>query len=607
VRQTGAAGTPSTLTGGLGVRAKPVYSQGFQSLAWSLVRSLPYDDAGRPDLRSPGRLLWWIARGQWTSLLNGMGWGVTWFVAQALMPATIGQAIDHGVVAHDLSALVLWTVAVLGLAATTALSGMLRHRAAVANWLMAAFRVIQVLGTHAARTGEALPRQIPTGEVVATVASDAQRIGGMYDVSARFAGAVASYVVVAIVLLRTSVPLGLVVLLGVPVVTMALGVLIRPLHHRQSAQREEVGRLTILGADTVAGLRVLRGIGGESVYRRRYAEQSGRVRDHGIQVARIQSVMDAAQVLLPGVFVVLITWLGARFAIEGRISPGQLVAAYGYAAFLVGPLATAVEMADRATRAYVGARRVIRVLSVQPSVKEATVTAPMPEPGADLVDTRSGLVVAPGRLTAVVSADPEESAALADRLGRFGAPDGVRLGGVSLSALPLGELRRRIVVSETDPRLFTGILRAELAGTDAGPVTAADLAAAIEVASAADAVDATPDGLDGQIEERGRSLSGGQRQRLALVRALLRDAETLVLVEPTSAVDAHTEARIGQRLRQARAGRSTVVMTSSPLLLDHADQVAFVEDGVVRATGTHDELLETSPEYRAVVLRGEEE
>jgi ABC-type bacteriocin/lantibiotic exporter with double-glycine peptidase domain len=101
-------------------------------------------------------------------------------------------------------------------------------------------------------------------------------------------------------------------------------------------------------------------------------------------------------------------------------------------------------------------------------------------------------------------------------------------------------------------------------------------------------------------------LSGGQRQRLALARALLLDAETLVLVEPTSAVDAHTEARIGQRLRAARSGRSTVVMTSSPLLLDSADRVVFLAGGTVQATGTHEELLETSAAYRAVVLRGEE-
>ncbi len=579
------------------------------------MRSLPYADPGQPDLRSPGRLLWWIARKQWRALLTGMTWGTLWFAAQALLPATIGAAINQGVIAGDGRALVGWAGVVLALAVTVSFCGIMRHRAAVANWLQAAFRVIQLLGEHTAGTGSALPQQIPTGEVVATVASDAQRVGGMYDVFARFTGAVVAYVIVAVILLRISVPLGLLVLIGVPIVTLALGGLIVPLHHRQAEQREHVGRLTTLGADTVAGLRVLRGIGGEETFAGRYARESEQVRREGVRVAAVQSVLDAAHVLLPGVFVVLITWIGARFAIEGKISAGGLVAAYGYAAFLVAPLGTTIEMADRATRAYVGARRVIRVLSVRPAVRDPLVSGASPARGAALEDPESGLVLAPGELTAIVSAYPEESAALADRLGRFGAGEsgpgnesaaGVQLGGVRLSALPLAEVRQRVVVSETEPRLFTGVLREELAGPDGVDISDADIWAAIEVASAADAVDALPEGLESRLEERGRSLSGGQRQRLALARALLRDAETLVLVEPTSAVDAHTEARIGQRLRDARAGRSTVVITSSPLLLDHADRVVFLAGGRVRASGTHEELLDSTPAYRSVVLRGEE-
>ncbi|MEI2648417.1 MAG: ABC transporter transmembrane domain-containing protein [Dermatophilaceae bacterium] len=152
---------------------------------------------------------------------------------------------------------------------------------------------------------------------------------------ARFSGAVVSYVVVAVLLLRASLELGLVVLLGVPLLVATLGLVVRPLQRRQTAQREESGRLIGLGADTVAGLRVLRGIGGEQEFLQRYAVQSRAVRDSGFRVAGFQATLDAAQVLLPGLFVIVVTWLGARFAIDGRITPGQLVAFYGYSAFLV--------------------------------------------------------------------------------------------------------------------------------------------------------------------------------------------------------------------------------------------------------------------------------
>ena len=122
-----------------------------------------------------------------------------------------------------------------------------------------------------------------------------------------------------------------------------------------------------------------------------------------------------------------------------------------------------------------------------------------------------------------------------------------------------------------------------------------------------DILEAQPGGLDSVVAERGREFSGGQQQRLRLVRALLADPPVLVLVEPTSAVDAHTEARIADQLARARAGRTTVVCTTSPLMLDRADHVIYLEGGRVVAEGSHRELLDTAPAYAATVTRGEDE
>lgn len=115
--------------------------------------------------------------------------------------------------------------------------------------------------------------------------------------------------------------------------------------------------------------------------------------------------------------------------------------------------------------------------------------------------------------------------------------------------------------------------------------------------------DADRDPMRTRITERGRSLSGGQRQRLALARSLITDPEALVLDEPTSAVDSHTEARVATGIAGLRRGRTTVAFASSPLLLDVADRVVLVHEGSVVAVGTHRDLLRTEPRYRAVVTR----
>ena len=123
------------------------------------------------------------------------------------------------------------------------------------------------------------------------------------------------------------------------------------------------------------------------------------------------------------------------------------------------------------------------------------------------------------------------------------------------------------------------------------------------MANAEDVYDSLPGGWQGLLDERGRGLSGGQRQRVVLARALAAEAPVLVLVEPTSAVDAHTEARIAARVAAVRTGRTTVVSTASPLWLHYADRVVLVVDGRTAESGTHQDLLRDSPAYRRVVAR----
>jgi ABC-type multidrug transport system fused ATPase/permease subunit len=259
------------------------------------------------------------------------------------------------------------------------------------------------------------------------------------------------------------------------------------------------------------------------------------------------------------------------------------------------------------------------VLRIAPATSDRHSGATPPPRGAELVDVASGLVVRPGKFTAIVDPDPDAAAAVATRLGRFDdavhreAP--VLWGGIDHTTVPVAAVRKRIVVSGANPYLFAGPLLDELdvqSSRDTAPVATTTgrirrVNRALQAASAAETVDALPGGLAAPMTERGRSFSGGQRQRLSLARALLTDAEVLILIEPTSAVDSYTESEIAGQLRTVRGDRTTVLVTSSPLLLGTADTIAVMRHGHVLGTGTHAELLRQADEigdlYRSVVAR----
>jgi ABC-type multidrug transport system fused ATPase/permease subunit len=456
---------------------------------------------------------------------------------------------------------------------------------------------------HAARLGAVLPRRISTGEVVAVTASDMEHIGDAYEASNRTAGAVLAFAGVATLMVVTTPVLGIVVVIGTPVLMLIVGPMMRPLERRQAEQRKLFGATTTIASDTVTGLRILRGIGGEDLIVRNYKTASQQVRQAGVRVARVASLMEASQILLPGLFAVLIAWLGARLAVTQQITPGQLVSAYAYAAFLVLPLRTFAEMAEVLTKAVVASKRIIAVLRLDRDITSPDHPVPMPEAStATLADALSGAEFKPGLCTAVVCERRADADALAERLARYVDAD-VRFGGLPLAELDLAAVRAAILLADPHPHMFSGPLAEELDPTS--HANRRDIEAAIGIADAKDVVDALPDGLDTEVIEQGRFFSGGQRQRLVLARSLVTDPDVLIMLEPTSAVDAHTESRIAGQLATARAGRTTIVFSTSPLLATAADEVVFLPaGGKTAATGNHHALLRQNPAYRAVVTRG---
>ncbi|MGJ7876816.1 ABC transporter ATP-binding protein [Streptomyces rochei] len=589
-----------------------------------------YADPGTPDRRGGWRYLAWLVRRQWPRCLAGAVLASFWMVLLAATPYLMARAIDHGLTTGDLGALAGWTGALVAAGVFNAWLGIMRHRTMTRVRMDANFRTVKVVVGHAARLGAALRRQVGAGEVVTIGVGDVQTISTSLTAVGPGVGAVVAYACVGGLLLSVSTRLALVVLLGVPLLGVVLGPLMGRLQGREAEYRERQSVLTALIGDLAGGLRVLNGLGGKSLVAEAFRRDSGRLREQGYRVGAVTSWIQALGVGLPMLFLALVTWMGARLAARGQISVGELVSVYGYVVALGWPVAFLIEMGHQLSRGVVAARRVVAFLRLEPEPDTGTRDAPA-EPSV-LYDPASGVRVRPGRLTALAGARPADAAELIDRLGRY-APSEVTWGDVPLSEVPLAQVRERILVAEAEADLFAGTLR-EVIGVRGRPIEGADrgdvglrragptgddepadtrrplaapshasLARAIRTAAAEDILQSLPDGLETPVAAQARDLSGGQRQRVRLARALFADPEVLLAVEPTSALDAHTEATVARRLRDARAGRTTVVACTSPLLLDRADVVHHLVDGKVVATGTHRELLAAEPGYRALVSR----
>jgi ABC-type multidrug transport system fused ATPase/permease subunit len=560
-----------------------------------------YEEPGEPDRRSGARYLLWLVRRQPGRSLAGAVLGSVWMVLLAATPYLLSRAIDQGLEPGDYPALAGWTAALFGVGAFNGWLSIMRHRTMTRVRMDANFRTVKVIVGQAVRLGAALHRRVGAGEVVTIGVGDVQTISQSLTVVGPGVGAVVAYLVVAGLLLAVSPLIAAVVLLGLPLIVVLVGPLLARLQGAETEYRERQGVLTARIADLAGGLRVLNGLGGKGLFADAFQRDSQRLRRQGYRVGAVTSWVQALGVGLPTLFLAVVTWLAARLAAQGSITIGELVSVYGYVAVLVGPVAFWVECGYQISRGLVSARRVVRFLRLEPMADTGTRDAPA-EPSA-LHDPQSGLRVAPGRLTALACARPSDAVTVVDRLGRY-TPSTVTWGGIPLDEIALNQVREHILVADHEADLFAEPLRSLIAGREER--RAQDIEQAVRAAVAEDIVQGLPDGLDSPIDAQARNLSGGQRQRVRLTRALLADPEILLAVEPTSALDAHTEARVAERLREARQGRTTLVTTTSPLVLDRADVVYFLVEGKVEAVGTHRELLDGEPRYRALVARDED-
>ncbi|MGC4847508.1 ABC transporter transmembrane domain-containing protein [Micromonospora sp. DT15] len=532
---------------------------------------------------------------------------------EALVPVAIGVIIDRAVATGDVAALLL---SLAGLAVLfTALAFAYRTGARLAYAAVEheahATRVEIVrsaLDPRGHRSG------LRDGELLSVTASDAELSALVVRVAGLTAAALTAIVVAAVALLVVDVPLGLGVLVGVPLLVVALQRMAPLLTRRSTSQQEALAATTALAVDLVSGLRVLRGIGAQDHAARRYAGASRHALDVTLRAATTKGLHLGLTTMVNGLFLATVAGVAGWLALQGRLTIGELVAVVGLAQFIAEPVQTLGYCVQLFAMARASAARVARVLGAAPVLAPGDAGPPTPSQSRLALDEVShagldavSLHVRAGEIVGVLAYDPSEAEALVALLaGRVHHADHrgtLYVDGVPVEDLHIDAARAVVLVEPHDVALFEGTLRANLSAD--AQVDDTVLRAAVRAVAAEDVLTAHPDGFDRRLTERGANLSGGQRQRIGLARALVADPPVLVLHNPTTAVDAVTEALLAEGLASVRAAdtRATVLITTSPALLHVTHRVVVIDKGRVVAEGPHERLLASDTRYREEVLR----
>jgi ATP-binding cassette subfamily B protein len=580
--------------------------------------SFPDQQPDRATLGSLRRLAPYV-RPHRMALLGGGFAALGGTLAGLVIPLITRSIVDGPLARGELDVLPWLVLGVLGFGLLEAALMLLRRRLVARPSTRIEADMRADLFAHLQRLPVAFHDRWPSGQLLSRATSDLTTIRWFVAFSGIFLVVNVLTLVAGVgVLLWLSPSLGLVIALtAVPLVILTL-VLERRFSVAARRAQDQAGDLATVVEESALGIRVLKSLGRGRKLTARFVVDARGLRGTELVKVQLLAALWAVLVMLPESAIAVVLGLGAYGVSQGTLTLGTLVAAVTVMTYLYWPIASIGWLLAEASNAAAATRRYWEVRDVVPAITDPTEPVALPSPvrgelvlrdvafrypgGNDDILNGVHLTLRPGETMAVVGATGSGKTTLTALVTRLYDVTGgaVLLDGVDVRRLRLADLRTAVATAFEDPVLISASVRENIALGTPG-ATDEQVWEALRVASADGFVAALPWGLDTRIGEQGMSLSGGQRQRLALARAVIGRPPVLVLDDPLSSLDVHTEAEVEAALRRVLGGVTALVVAHRPSTVQLADRVALLVGGRFTAVGTHAELLATDAEYRRLL------
>ena len=462
--------------------------------------------------------------------------------------------------------------------------------------------------------------KVPTGELMARASSDASQVRLAFAIAPLATANIFLLLILSITLLTLSLPLGAIVILSIPAVlwlasnfsSKAMGVSLKV--------KESEARMTTEVEEQLGGIRVVKAFGNEEYASSKVESAVSNIYDTSLDYLKLRTRFVPMFELIPMIITLAVLLLGGYLSINEFISLGEFIAFTQYVFLLLWPLRITAWFLSEIPSSVAAGTRILELLDEVPLITDSESTKSLPNNGNGSISFNQvhfkygkekifenlSFNVDGKKTVAIVGATGSGKSTLAYLLPRLYEIESgsIEIDGVNINDLKLNELRSNVSLAFEESFLFSNTARENIS-LGLGNATQEEVERAALTARAHEFISLLPESYETKVGERGYGLSGGQRQRIALARAILRKPRVLILDDALSAVDASTEEEIRNELKTVMKNMTTLIITNRAPTIELCDEVVFIEDGSVKAQGTHAELIDNVDTYKSLFLENE--